>query len=303
MMAEEFAAKQIRGPLEVVAVYADHPLKIKLDTCLRVKEMITCINSLFNMHIPHLGIPALLFIGNFGDLSPHGIHQLWGTYFDNEMTYDNCRMTDVTLILSAAATVPYAYNEFGWTVTRRASRGLCLVGVINTLTTLINTSGMSWTSVLCFQKSARPSNEGNGICFPQTARSPFLLLWWSLGASGSSWWAFPCHKGNQCWFLEKPTSLLNTKRVACAPIPVISALVSTNSSVGLTLTKYSLSSAFWMSPIRKIIPLTLALPALMLQSPKEDLNSFLPKYGRCHHHRSFLYNKYNVISTHCPYPC
>ena len=76
MMAEEFAAKQIKGPLEVVVVYADHPPEIKLDTCLRVKEMINCINSLFNIHIPHLGLPALLFIGNFGDLSPHGIHQL-----------------------------------------------------------------------------------------------------------------------------------------------------------------------------------------------------------------------------------
>lgn len=35
--------------------------------------------------------------------------------------------------------------------------------------------------------------------------------------------------------LENPTSLLNTNRVAGAPIPVISAVVSTNSSVGFTL--------------------------------------------------------------------
>ena len=60
----------------MVAVYADHPPKIKLDTCLRVKEMINCISSLMNMHIPFLGLPVLLFIGNFRDLSPHGIHQL-----------------------------------------------------------------------------------------------------------------------------------------------------------------------------------------------------------------------------------
>ena len=106
------------------------------------------------------------------------------------------------------------------------------------------------------REASTVSHKLPGLRFPQTDRFPFLLLWWSLGASGLSWWAFPCHKGNQCWLLENPTSLLNTKRVTCAPIPVISALVSTNSSVGLTPTKYSLSFVFWMSLIRKIIPLT-----------------------------------------------
>ena len=48
----------------------------------------------------------LLFIENFGDLSPHAIHQLWGTYFEDEMTCDNLWMIDVTLILSAAMTIP-----------------------------------------------------------------------------------------------------------------------------------------------------------------------------------------------------
>jgi hypothetical protein len=51
-MAEDFAAKQTRGSLEVVAVYADHLPKIKLDTCLRVKEMINCICFFMNMHVP-----------------------------------------------------------------------------------------------------------------------------------------------------------------------------------------------------------------------------------------------------------
>ena len=41
--------------------------------------------------------------------------------------------------------------------------------------------------------------------------------------------------------------MLNTKRVTCAPIPVIFVLVSTGFSVGLIPTKYSLSSALWMS--------------------------------------------------------
>ena len=41
--------------------------------------------------------------------------------------------------------------------------------------------------------------------------------------------------------------MLNTKRVTCAAIPVIFVFVSTGFSVGLIPTKYSLSSAFWMS--------------------------------------------------------
>jgi hypothetical protein len=44
--------------------------------------------------------------------------------------------------------------------------------------------------------------------------------------------------------LEKPTSTLNTKRAAYAPIPVIFALVSTDSSVDQIPTKYPLSSVF-----------------------------------------------------------
>ena len=102
------------------------------------------------------------------------------------------------------------------------------------------------------REASSVSHKLPGLHLPQTDRSLFLLLWWSLSASVLPWWAFPCHKGNQCWFLEKPTSLLNTKRVTCAPIPVISALVITNSSVGLIPTKYSLSSAFWMSFYKEI---------------------------------------------------
>ena len=102
-------------------------------------------------------------------------------------------------------------------------------------------------SIQGMRRVSSVSHKLSGLHLPQTDRSPFLLLWWSLGASGPPWWAFPCHKGDQCWFLEKPTSLLNTKRVTCAPIPVISTLVSTDSSVGLTPTKYSLSSSFWIS--------------------------------------------------------
>ena len=89
--------------------------------------------------------------------------------------------------------------------------------------------------------------ELTGLRFPQTDRSPSLLLRWSLGAFGPFWWTFPCHKGNQYWFLEKPTSFLNTKKVTYAPIPVISMFVNIDSSAGLIPTKYSLSSAFWMS--------------------------------------------------------
>jgi hypothetical protein len=51
-MVEDFTAKEIRCSLEVVAVYADHPPKIKLDTCFRVREITKCISSIMNMHIP-----------------------------------------------------------------------------------------------------------------------------------------------------------------------------------------------------------------------------------------------------------
>ena len=46
--------------------------------------------------------------------------------------------------------------------------------------------------------------------------------------------------------LEKPVSTLNTKRAAYAPIPVISAFISMDSSVDQIPTKYLLSSVFWM---------------------------------------------------------
>ena len=75
-MTEDFAAKQTKDSLEVVAVYADHPPKIKLGACLRVKGMINCI-CFFNEHArTSLILTFFLFIKNFGDLSPHGIHQL-----------------------------------------------------------------------------------------------------------------------------------------------------------------------------------------------------------------------------------
>ena len=45
MIAENLAAKEIRCSLEVVAVYTDHPSKIKLDTCFRFREITKCICS------------------------------------------------------------------------------------------------------------------------------------------------------------------------------------------------------------------------------------------------------------------
>ena len=51
-IAEDLAAREIRCSLEVVAVSADHPPKIKLDTCFRVREITKCISSILNMHVP-----------------------------------------------------------------------------------------------------------------------------------------------------------------------------------------------------------------------------------------------------------
>ena len=73
-------------------------------------------------------------------------------------------------------------------------------------------------------------------CLPFSPMKPWSLLPFLVD--------LPMPQRESMLVLEKPISLLNTKRVAGAPIPVISALVSTNSSVGLTPTKYSLSSAF-----------------------------------------------------------
>ena len=50
-MAEDLTAKEIRCSLEVVAVYADHPSKIKLDNRFKVREIIMCISSTMNMHV------------------------------------------------------------------------------------------------------------------------------------------------------------------------------------------------------------------------------------------------------------
>ena len=51
-MAKDLAAREIRCSLEVVAVSADHPPKIKLDTYFRVREITKCISSILNMHVP-----------------------------------------------------------------------------------------------------------------------------------------------------------------------------------------------------------------------------------------------------------
>ena len=107
-----------------------------------------------------------------------------------------------------------------------------------------------------------------GVRIAQIDRPLLLLIWWSLGVSRSSlmtlpfspmkpWclWPFlvdlPMPQRESMLVLEKPTSMLNTKRVTCTPVPVISAFVSICSNVGLIATKYPLSSAFWMSLYKK----------------------------------------------------
>ncbi len=52
VVAESLPVKEIRYSLEVVAVLADHPPKIKSITCVRVLKIIECIYSLLNMHVP-----------------------------------------------------------------------------------------------------------------------------------------------------------------------------------------------------------------------------------------------------------
>ena len=59
MMVEDLPVKEIRYSLEVVAVLADHPPKIKSDTCFRVLKITKCICSIFNMHVPVSRPPSL----------------------------------------------------------------------------------------------------------------------------------------------------------------------------------------------------------------------------------------------------
>ena len=51
-MVEVLPVKEIKHSLKVVAVFADHPPKIKLDTYFRVREITKCISSILNMHVP-----------------------------------------------------------------------------------------------------------------------------------------------------------------------------------------------------------------------------------------------------------
>jgi hypothetical protein len=61
-MAEGLSVKEIRCSLEVVAVFADHPLKIKLDTCFRIREN----NEVYKLSIEYARtshwLPSPLFI-------------------------------------------------------------------------------------------------------------------------------------------------------------------------------------------------------------------------------------------------
>jgi hypothetical protein len=60
-MVEDLPVKQIRNSLEVVAMFADHPLKIKSDTCFRVLKITKCISCVLNMHVPLFPSHSLYF--------------------------------------------------------------------------------------------------------------------------------------------------------------------------------------------------------------------------------------------------
>ena len=79
MMVKDLPVKEIKCSLEVVAVFADHILKIKLDTCILVREI-----TVYQLFIEHartsLVLIIVLFIESFTPTwsSPVVRHSLWG---------------------------------------------------------------------------------------------------------------------------------------------------------------------------------------------------------------------------------
>ena len=144
---EDRIAKEIKCSLEVVAVYADHPPKIKSDTCFRVREITKCISlywictylassdfcSIYREFCPHLV---------FTSCETLTLRMMWPVTIFERLIWHWLKVQQ--------RPPPCAFNEFGWTVTGQASRGLCSAGIINTPTTLFNALGRTWTSALCF---------------------------------------------------------------------------------------------------------------------------------------------------------
>jgi hypothetical protein len=63
-MVEDFAVREIKCSLEVVTVSTDHPPKIKLGICIRVREI-----TVYKLYIEHartsMVLTFLLFIESF----------------------------------------------------------------------------------------------------------------------------------------------------------------------------------------------------------------------------------------------
>ena len=65
-MVEDLAAREIKCSLEVVAVSADHPPKIKLGTCIRVREI-----TVYKFYIEHARTSMVLTFLLFIEFYPH----------------------------------------------------------------------------------------------------------------------------------------------------------------------------------------------------------------------------------------
>ena len=162
MMVDNLPVKEIKCSLEVVVVFADHPPKIKLDTRFQVREIIV-----YKLSIEHAHTSLFLIVVLFIEFCTHLVftscealtrRMMWlVTTFERLIWH---------WIRAQQPLSPCVFNEFGWTVTGRASRGLCSVGIINAPTTLFNAPGMTWTSALRFWKAACLRKEGGIIRLP-----------------------------------------------------------------------------------------------------------------------------------------
>ena len=304
----------------MVAVFADHPPKIKLDPCILVREI-----TVYKLSIKHactlIVLNFILFIESFTPTWYSLVvrHSFWGWYDLWQPLKD---WFDVGTGHSSGCLLAYSMNLVGLSWDGRLE--VCArQGSLIPQPPYLMHLGRCEYPLSVFKKtpiygkrrvlSVQPKMPSVRIA--QTDRPSLPLIWWSLGTSRSSlitlpfslmkpWclWPFlvdlPMPQRDSMLVLEKPTSTLNTKRVAYAPIPVIFALVSIDSSVDQIPTKYPLSSVFWMG----LVPIKYSLFSIFWMCLYKENNSSHRAYGfvpviRCVYfsHCHLLYNLHGLI--------
>ena len=127
---------------------------------------------------------------------------------------------------------PGSFNEFGWIVTGRVSRGLCSTGIINAPTALFNAPGMPWISALLFQKVVCSWKEAGVIRLTQDAWYPYSINWPAFIIIDSARpWCFPFFFDNPSFFSNEtlmPLALLSGSSNVTKGINVVSRKTNLN---------------------------------------------------------------------------